>query len=524
MSVCRACLFAVLLLVSSAAQGELKLANVFTDHMVLQQQMPIRVWGWATPGKEIEVSLGNDATSGKGQATAAADGKWFVEMKPLEADGKPMTLSVKGDGGAVELKDILMGEVWICSGQSNMEWSVKASGDAKKEIAAADFPMIRMFDVPQHVEQDTPQADAQKSQWLVCSPKTVENFSAVGYFFGRELYKELKVPIGLVGSNWGGRKIEPFTPPEGFAAVPQLADVHAAIKKLDPRTSEGKAVREAYVKQVDEWLRAAKQSLAKGEGFGTVPQLNLPAPAGATRIYNGMVAGLTPLTMRGAIWYQGESNAGDGLKYDFLKEALVKGWRSVFKNEGLSFYWVQLANFQQPSDDPAGGGWGPVREGQRRALRLPKTGMAVIIDIGTAGNIHPPNKQDVGKRLALWALANDYGKKLVFSGPLYKSHVVEGSKVRVSFDHVGGGLMVGRKNGTAPTEEVQGGEVAEFALRDKDGKWHWAQAAIDKGDVIVWSEKVTEPTAVRYAYQSNPAKANLYNKEGLPASPFTTVD
>jgi sialate O-acetylesterase len=524
MPVWRVFLFAVFLLVSTAAHAELKLANVFTDHMVLQQQMPIRVWGWATPGQEVAVSLAGDSKSVAGQATAAADGKWFVEMKPLEADGKAMTLSVKGDGGAVELKDILMGEVWICSGQSNMEWSVKASGDAKTEIAAADFPMIRMFDVPQHLEQDTPQADAQKSQWLVCSPKTVENFSAVGYFFGRELNRELKVPIGLVGANWGGRKIEPFTPPEGFAAVPQLADMNAAIKKLDPKTPEGKAAREEYVKQVEGWLATAKQSLAKGGAIGAAPQLNLMTPAGATRIYNGMVAGLAPLSMRGAIWYQGESNAGDGLKYDFLKEALVKGWRSVFKNDGLSFYWVQLANFQQPSDEPAGGGWGPVREGQRRALRLPKTGMAVIIDIGTAGNIHPPNKQDVGKRLALWALAKDYGKTLVYSGPLYKSHVVEGSKVRVSFDHVGSGLMVGRKTGTAPTEAVKNGEVAEFSVRDKDGTWHWAKATIDKNDVLVWSDAVTEPTAVRYAYQSNPAKANLYNKEGLPASPFTTVD
>ncbi len=520
----RTTLFVVLLLACSAARAELKIANVFTDHMVLQQQMPIRVWGWATPGKAIEVSLAGDSKSVTGQATAAADGKWFVEMQPLEADGKPMTLSVKGDGGSVMLKDVLMGEVWICSGQSNMEWSVKASGDAQKEIAAANFPMIRMFDVPQHLELDAPQADAQKSQWLVCSPKTVASFSAVGYYFGRELFKDLNVPIGLVGSNWGGRKIEPFTPPEGFAAVPQLADMNAAIKKMDPTTPEGKAAREAYVKQVEGWVATAKQTFAKGGVISSAPQLSLAAPAGATRIYNGMVAGLAPLSMRGAIWYQGESNAGDGLKYDLLKEALVKGWRSVFKNDALSFYWVQLANYQQPSDDPAGGGWGPVREGQRRALRLPKTGMAVIIDIGTAGNIHPPNKQDVGKRLALWALANDYGKALVYSGPLYKSHAVEGNKVRVSFDHVGSGLMVGRKPGTAPTEEVKGGELAEFSVRDKDGKWHWAKATIDKNDVIVWSDAVSEPTAVRYAYQSNPAKANLYNKEGLPASPFTTVD
>jgi sialate O-acetylesterase len=524
MSLRRTALTAFLLLASTAAQAELKLANVFTDHMVLQQQMPIRVWGQANPGQQVTVKLAGDSVGVVGEATSATDGTWFVELEPLKADGKPMTLSVNGDGGAVKLKDILMGEVWICSGQSNMEWSVKASGDAQKEIAAADFPMIRMFDVPQHVKQDTPQTDAQKSQWLVCSPKTVENFSAVGYFFGRELYQELKVPIGLVGANWGGQRIEPFTPPVGFYAVPQLADFNNAVKKLDSTTPEGKAAREEYLKQVEKWLEVSKQTLAKGETVGSAPQLNLTPPGGATQIYNGMVAGLAPLSMRGAIWYQGESNAGDNLKYELLKEALVKGWRSVFKNDALSFYWVQLANFQQPIDDPAGGGWGPVREGQRRALRLPKTGMAVIIDIGTAGNIHPPNKQDVGKRLALWALAKDYGKDIVYSGPLYTSHTIEGNKVRVAFDHVGSGLMIGRKTGTAPTQEVKEGELAEFAIRDKDGTWHWAKATIDKGDVIVWSDKVAGPTAVRYGYQSNPAKANLYNKEGLPASPFTTVD
>lgn len=235
-----------------------------------------------------------------------------------------------------------------------------------------------------------------------------------------------------------------------------------------------------------------------------------------------MVHALTPLSARGVIWYQGESNAADGLRYEYLKEALVKGWRTVFENENLSFYWVQLANFQKPDDNPAGGGWGPVREGQRRALRLPHTGMAVIIDIGDAGNIHPVNKQDVGKRLSLWALAKDYGKDLVYSGPLYKSMKKEGDKIRIQFDHTGSGLMVAQKQGLDPAKETPGAELTHFSIQDAAGQWHKATATIDGTSVIVGNDAVKNPTHVRFGYQSNPVGINLYNKEGLPASPFTT--
>jgi sialate O-acetylesterase len=235
-----------------------------------------------------------------------------------------------------------------------------------------------------------------------------------------------------------------------------------------------------------------------------------------------MVHALTPLSARDAIWYQGESNAGDGLRYDHLKEGLVKGWRSAFDNEDLSFYWVQLANFQNPGDKPEGGGWGPVREGQRRALRLPKTGMAVIIDIGNARDIHPKNKQDVGKRLALWALAKDYNQNIVPSGPLYKSMKKEGPKIRVSFDYVGSGLTTGEKKGLEPMKETTGTKLARFSIQDEAGKWHWAEAKIDGEDVVVWHDEVKKPQHVRFGYESNPVGINLYNKEGLPASPFTT--
>ena len=464
--------------------ADVTVSKVFGDHMVLQQGKPIRVWGTADPGESVTVSLGSKSAT----TTAAKEGSWRVDLPALAADGKSHTMTVKGKN-MIELKDVLLGEVWICSGQSNMEWSVNSSLNSKEEIAAADHPQIRLFNVPGHVAKPDPQDDP-RGQWQICSPETIPGFTAAGYFFGRELQKELKVPIGLVGTNWGGTRIEPWTPPVGFKAVPNLED---------------------YVENLESITKAR-------EAGGKAPR----PKGGAVEIYNGMVHALTPLSMRGAIWYQGESNAGDGLRYDYLKEGLVKGWRSVFENDKLSFYWVQLANFQNPGDKPEGGGWGPVREGQRRALRLPHTGMAVIIDIGNAKDIHPKNKQDVGKRLALWALAKDYKKDVVPSGPLYKGMKKEGSKIRISFDHVGSGLMTGEKKGLDPVKETSGAELARFSIQDKAGKWHWAKAKIDGETILVWHGEVTAPQHVRFGYESNPVGINLYNKEGLPASPFTT--
>ncbi len=466
------------------AEAQLKVANVFGDHMVLQQEMPIRVWGWAEPGARVQVDL-TDLTHGSAfKAIVGADGRWMATLDARKAEGKKLQMRVSSGDEQIEFSDILLGEVWICSGQSNMEWRVAQAANGAEEIAAADHPMIRFFDVPQHVKQNEPQQDAQEADWKVCSPETIGGFSAVGYYFGRELQRKVNVPIGLVGSNWGGQRIEPFTPPVGFEQVPDLAD---------------------YVAELND---------GKYKG-------------GATQIYNGMVAGLAPLSLRGAIWYQGESNANDGLRYNYLKEALVQGWRTVFQNPELSFYWVQLADFGRGhTGEPAGGGWGPVREGQRRALRIPNTGMAVIIDIGAEGDIHPRNKQDVGSRLAQWALAKNYGKDVVASGPLYKSHKVDGNKVHISFDYVGSGLMVADKGGEFyldPVKETPDAEIAEFSVEDQDGKWHWAKAAIEGEGVVVWSDDVAQPQNVRYAYDSNP-RVNLYNREGLPASPFTTVD
>ena len=513
-------LFAISLFVgpSSPAVAEVRLPNVFADHMVLQQERPIRVFGWADAGEKIVVTFG-DASA---EATAAANGRWRVDLPAQKANATGQTLTVSGLN-TIELKDVLVGEVWICSGQSNMEWPLRASLNSDAEIKAADHPLIRLFDVPKHIAKATAQPDTPGT-WHVCSPDSIRDFSAVGYFFGRELQQKVGVPVGLIGTNWGGTRIEPWTPLVGFEKVPQLSDYAQKVRLLDPTTEEGRRHQSEFITEVEEWTQRARAALSRGEDIERLPQRqDHRSVNGATTIYNGMVHGLAPLSVRGAIWYQGESNAGDGLQYAHKKKALIAGWRTVFEHEDLTFYWVQLANFQAPSDDPAGGGWGPVREGQRLALSVPKTGMAVTIDIGDAGDIHPRNKQDVGLRLSRWALRDHYGQQdLVPTGPLFRGMKQEGDKIRIEFDHVGSGLMVATKSGLEAAQEIPDGALRRFAIAGADNKWHWANARIDGESVLVWSEDVKEPKAVRYGFESNPTGANLYNREGLPASPFST--
>jgi len=471
-----------LILISFAHNGlaDIKLPNVIGSGMVLQRDMAVPVWGWAEAGEEVTVSF-SDQTK---KAKAGNDGKWIVKLDSLKANSEGATLTISGKN-KINLDNVLVGEVWICSGQSNMEWAIRQSMNPKEEAAAANYPQIRLFNVPGHTVSPLPK-DEGAGQWQVCDPKSANNFSAVGYFFGRRLHKDLKVPVGLIGSNWGGTRIEPWTTLAGFESVPELSKIADQVKNY-------------------------KQDTRVGGGQPSA-------------IYNSMVHPLTPFAMRGGIWYQGESNGNEGITYYQKKHALVNGWRKAFQNKDLAFYWVQLANFQKESDKPEGGdGWAKLREAQTKALDIPGTGMAVITDIGAANDIHPKNKQDVGWRLAQWALHQTYGQKnLVPSGPLYKSHKVEGNAIRLSFDHVGSGLIVGNKNGLEPTAEVKDGKLEHFSISGKDNKWVWADAKIDGETVVVESKEVSEPVAVRYGFTMNPAKANLYNKEGLPAGPFRT--
>lgn len=470
----------ICLLGAVQVQADVKVPSLFGDNMVLQRDMAAPVWGQAEEGEEVTVTFGDQ----KKTAKADAEGRWMVKLDALKASSEPQTLTIAGEN-KLELKNVVVGEVWICSGQSNMEWTVDRSAQPKEEIAAADYPLIRHIKVP-HIPADEAQSDFP-GQWQVCSPETVGKFTAVGYYFGRRLHKELDVPIGLINSSWGGTRIEPWTPLVGFKQ----------IKKQD-------------------FAQPIIERVSKGE-LGDSHQ-------SPTRLYRGMIAPLVPYAIRGAIWYQGESNGGEGMTYYHKKHALVGGWRQVWGQGDFPFYWVQLANFRADNKEPAGGdGYARVRDAQRQATDIKNTGMAVIIDIGETKDIHPKNKQDVGGRLAQWALARDYGKEIVPCGPLYKDHKVEGNKIRVRFDHVGGGLIVGEKNGLAPVSEDPAAKLQRFAIAGEDQNWHWADAKID-GDsvVVVSSPEVPKPVAVRYAYSANPLGANLYNKEGLPACPFRT--
>jgi sialate O-acetylesterase len=460
------------------AHADVRLASIFGDDMMVQRDQPIRVWGWADPAEQVSVTL-----AGKSAATKAdAAGAWSVEL-PALAKGKDLKMTVKGNN-QLAVNNIIVGDIWICSGQSNMEMTLRGCQGAPQDIAAADLPEIRHIKIKRTKATD-PQADAVvEMPWVECSPKTAAGFTGAGFYFAREVQKQTGVPIGLISTNWGGTRIEPWTAPEGLALVPQLT-------APDP---EGK-----------------------------------PAPPrGWSELYNGMIHPIIRFPIKGALWYQGEANGTEGEPYHQKMQALIGGWRKLWNQGDFPFYYVQLANYQAVDEDPGNSkGWPKLREAQLKSLTIPNTGMAVIIDtvpLAAAPNIHPKNKFDVGTRLARWALARDYGKPLVPSGPLFKAAVVEGDKIRVSFDFTGAGLMVATKDGLAPATPAPGTPLKRFAIAGADKKWVWADAVIDKDTVVVSSPAVTSPVAVRYAFQINPDGANLYNKDGLPASPFRTDD
>ena len=461
----------------------LRLPAVINSNMVLQRDMPVPIWGWGEAGEKVTVSFAGQ----KKETTAGKNGAWMGKLGKLKANASPSTLTVKGSK-EIKLENILVGEVWICSGQSNMEWKVSQCANPKEEIARANHPKIRLFDVPGHTVHPLPQREG-KGEWKVCSSQSVPGFSAAGYYFGRRLHLSLGVPIGLIGSNWGGTRIEPWTTLDGFKSVPELSE-------------QAKSVA-AYTQETQ----------VKG--------------GSPSAIYNSMVHPLTPYALRGAIWYQGESNGAEGVTYYQKKHALVKGWRKAFQNPNLGFYWVQLCNWKEPGTNPGGGdGWAKLREAQTQALDLKRTGMAVIIDLADAhnpGDIHPKNKQDVGGRLARWALHQTYEMDaLVPSGPLYTSHEIKGRKVHLSFKNVGRGLIVGKKEGLNPTLRVAEGTLKHFSIAGADKQWHWAEAKIVGDQVVLSSKAVKKPVAARYAFTMNPADANLYNMDGLPAGPFRT--
>lgn len=628
---------------AAGSEPGLKLPSVFGNNMVLQQGMPLPVWGWAAPGEEITVRIAGQAKT----ATADEKGKWTVTLDPL-SPGEPVEMEVAGKS-KITFGNVLVGEVWVCSGQSNMDFRLESALNAEAEKAAANHPGIRFFVVP-NVAAVEPQEHVE-ARWAVCTPESARWFSAVGYFFGRRLHAELKVPVGLVHTAWGGTPAESWISREGLAAKPDLAVFLERFKTSMDKYPEEKRKYDERLKAFEE---EKKKAIADGDeekgwetaalddgGWGamTLPQhwekanvdvdgvvwfrKTVPLPAdwkgkpltlslgpvddedvtyvngekvGETRgynlprnypvdprltetgalaiavrvtdsggpgglygdaaamrlvppegdpvgiagewkykiaisksltpkppigpnnpwlpmsLYNAKIAPLVPYGIRGAIWYQGESNAGRAYQYRTLFPAMIEDWRSHWRQGDFPFLFVQLANFQAPLQKPGESAWAELREAQTMTLSLPNAGMAVSIDIGDAADIHPKNKQDVGWRLAQWALGATYGKAVVISGPLYKGMKVVGSTVVCEFEHVGGGLV------------ARAGDLKQFAIAGQDRVFVWADAKIEGNTVVVSSAEVAEPTAVRYAWANNPEGCNLYNQEGLPASPFRTDD
>ena len=511
--------FLLTLCVWSATYAGVTFPGIFNDNMVLQRDIEAPVFGWDSPGQEVTVKFAGQEVKGK----ADAKGKWMVRLKPLKASSEGRDLTVAGSSTRT-FKNVVVGEVWVCSGQSNMEWSVRASANPKEEIQNANWPLIRHIKVS-HNNEPAAKNTARIGGWQECSPKTAANFTAVGYYFARKLHQEIKVPIGLIGSNWGGTRVEPWTPPIGFESVPELKSISDKVNSWDIKSEAGQQAFKNYIAKMKEWTAKAEADIAAGKFPGRQPIMPGPPQSHQepTKLYNGMIHFMIPFAIRGAIWYQGESNGNEGVSYFYKKKALIQGWRKLWNQGDFPFYYVQLANFQGANNTPgAGNGWARIRMAQTKVMEIPNTGQAVIIDIGAANDIHPKNKQDVGKRLARWALAKDYGKNIVHSGPLYKSHKVEGSNIIVEFNHAGSGLMVGKKEGLAPTAEDKGGSLKRFAIAGEDKKFFWADAKIVGNTVVLSCKDVPKPVAVRYAYSMNPAGCNLYNKEGLPASPFRT--
>lgn len=491
-----------LVIACGTAAGDVSVPRIIGDNMVVQRGIESPFWGKADPGEEVTVTLaGKEATT-----TANEKGRWMVKIGPFEAGG-PHELTIAGKN-TLTFQNILAGEVWVCSGQSNMQWSVHQSSAADAEIGQANFPNIRLFYVPRTVAE-TPQEDVNAS-WEECTPRTVEGFSAVAYFFGWELHKAYGgLPIGLIHTSWGGTASEAWTSRPALDSDPEVKPL---LDYWDEIAARSAAEMAEFETKFAEWKQAEAEAKAKGEQSPEQPKRPTDQRTNPNRpanLYNAMLAPIVPYAIAGAIWYQGESNATRAYQYRRLFPMMIRDWRRVWGQGDLPFLFVQLANFHNWADPRS---WAELREAQTMTLDLPKTGMAVAIDIGESYNIHPINKQEVGRRLALAARAIAYGEDIVYSGPVYDSMIIEGDSIRLKFKHVDGGLV------------AEGGPLTWFTVAGENGRFVLADAEIDGDTVVVHSDAVEYPVAVRYAWWDDPMGCNLYSRAGLPASPFRTDD
>ncbi len=507
---------------SGFLHAEVKPNPLFTDGAVLQRGQAVPVWGTARDGEKVSVAIG-----GQKLTTTAANGTWRVKLKPLTAGG-PFTLTITGDN-TVTVNNILVGEVWVCSGQSNMEFPFSDAANAAEQGPQANYPKIRMFTVAKNISSQ-PLAEA-KGSWVECSPQTVGGFSAVGYFFARDLYQKLGIPVGMIHTSWGGTPAQAWTSIEGLGKDPELkGHADAAKTALDnlpaataaypakleefkaAKTAWDETVGKAYQESLRTWGEETAKAKTAGQPLPPKPTLASPRPAAPkgpggnqnseTTLFNAMLNPLIPYAIKGAIWYQGESNAGQSRLYRTLFPAMIADWRTRWSQGNFPFLFVQIAPF---NDQPP-----EIREAQFLTLSKSKnTAMAVTTDVGEATDIHPTRKEPVGQRLALAARALAYGEKLEYSGPLYQSMTAKGDKIALSFTHVGGGLV------------AKDGELKGFTIAGADGKFVPAKAVIKGPNIIVAAEGLTEPKAVRYGWDNVP-DVNLYNQNGLPASPFRT--
>lgn len=495
------------------ARAELKLPAIIGDNMVLQQQLANPIWGWDAPGTDVIVKFAGQTKTAK----AGADGKWTVKLDPVPANAKPATISIQGSS-AKELQNVLVGEVWICSGQSNMQWNVGSSWDADLEIATAKYPNIRLISVPQVGTQE-PQKDFNGA-WKECSPETVGGFSAVGFFYGRVLHKMLDVPVGLINNAWGGSAAEAWVRRDLLEKDPRFKLLMTNAKNNEIFLTSD-AAKKKYDTDLANWKKQADEAKAAGKPFTVrapqAPEGWLRGNARPGNIYNGVLLPAIGYGIKGAIWYQGESNAGRAYEYASLFPFMIQDWRDEWKQGDFPFYWVQLADFMAEKTDAeqaTASQWAELRESQTKTQNaIPNGGQAVIIDLGEANDIHPKNKRDVAERLARWALVKDYGMKLPYRSPEFKSAEFNGGKAIVTLDTFGSTLR------TVDVSEVKG-----FVVCGEDKKWTWADAKIIGKDKLEVSAKgVAKPIAVRYAWSDNPI-CNLYTTDGLPVTPFRSDD
>jgi sialate O-acetylesterase len=485
--------FSFVLSLAVTTRADVTLPSPLADHMVVQRGLPVHLWGMASPHEPVTVTFRSETK------TTHADelGRWSLYLSPGEAGG-PFEMTVKA-ANMIVLKDVLVGDVWVASGQSNMEFPMKELANADAEIAAAQYPKIRIFRV-EHRPSDYPRSNVDAKTWAACTPETAAASSAVAYYFARDLYQKLNVPIGLMESFWGG------TPAESWTSLRTLSSDASLMPAFFERSKMVDEQEMTLLQRQQEevaYQQSVVQAKAEGKpvpGRSWHPDFAAWAPAA---LYNGMIAPLTRLAIRGVIWYQGEANSGDRAPlYAHLFPTMIQDWRKNWDEGDFPFLFVQIANWNTAPEDR----WPEVRDAQRRTLGLKNTGMAVTIDIGDAVDIHPKNKLDVGLRLARAARAMVYGEKLEWSGPLYRELTREDHALRVWFDHANG-LM------------AKGDSLIGFEIAGADGKFVPADAKIDGTSIVVSSSSTPDPVSVRYAWAANPS-CNLYNREGLPASPF----